>query len=365
MTQRRTQYNPNNNAQRPRNSAEGRGRRTTIKVLTSVICVFLVVLIGTGTYALVLYNRMKNDPTSFFTHNPEPIYTPVTGEDEHVFRPTIRVETDEGHELTGVYDEKIINFAILGVDTASFRSIADTGYQSDVMILVSYNTTKEKISMISIPRDTKAKIRKLDSSGNPTGTITTKINAAYSYGGGRTKYSYNNACHAMSQFLGGIPVQHFIGLDMDGVPRIVDSVGGVEMTLDYSFTSVDSSMTKGKTMRLNGRQALTYVRERKLSGMDGSDTARVLRQQRFLKAFAAEVKQQNVDVLLNQVYPSVAAALDTNMNLEQLGALLMLLNGYDLETMDMYSVPGHWDGTYWVANQKEMDAIIYKVFYEE
>lgn len=91
-------------------------------------------------------------------------------------------------------------------------------------------------------------------------------------------------------------------------------------------------------MKLNGEQALGYVRARKSLG-DGSDTERMDRQQRFLAALAAKVRGN--DVLLNPVklYPVLDAAtssLTTDPGLASLRGLYDLVRG--LRTIPMEKV---------------------------
>ena len=64
---------------------------------------------------------------------------------------------------------------------------------------------------------------------------------------------------------------------MDGISKIADAVGGIEVTLDTSIPGVGS---KGKTVTLKGSKAETYLRDRHNSS--GSDFGRTTHQRDFI-----------------------------------------------------------------------------------
>lgn len=344
-----------------------RPRRTAIKVLTATVCVLMAAIIGYVGSLYFYYKRVWDDPGSFFEVDTTPLY-PKDEHSEHAdqineFKPIIIVKDPEGKEQNYTFNEDIITIAFLGVDTSVHRSITQFGYQSDTMIILAYNKRTAELSMISVPRDTKAVIRRLDSNGNPIGTKITKINAAYSYGFGRTKYSYINACDALSQFCNAVPVKYYLGINMDGVETIVDAVGGVPLTIDYDYSSVDPEMVKGAKLNLTGKQALIYVRMRKLKSMDGSDYMRTYRQQNFVTAFIKKIKSLGMMDLLNNVYPTLTDVIDTNMDIAQLGALANIISKSDIDSIKKYNVEGHWDGTYWIRDEEKWQQVLLDVFY--
>ena len=174
------------------------------------------------------------------------------------------VTATPGPQGTYVYDPDVLNILLIGVDTMEARSI-DFGYQSDVLILFSVNQRTLKASCVSIPRDTYALIDKLKQDGvykTFNGQRWDRINAAYSQGGGARKQSYQNAMRAVSRLFNGIPINFYLGTNMDGLPAIVDALGGVQLTLKNDFTYFDPTMVKGKTMLLNGEQVMYYSRQR-------------------------------------------------------------------------------------------------------
>ena len=64
-----------------------------------------------------------------------------------------------------------------------------------------------------------------------------------------------------------VPVDHYISIDMDGVKTVVDELGGVTITSNGSFITKDSTntyqFTKGEQYKMDGKEALAYMRSRK------------------------------------------------------------------------------------------------------
>ena len=62
---------------------------------------------------------------------------------------------------------------------------------------------------------------------------------------------------ALSYLMGGIPIEYYIGFDMDGMIDIIDCVGGI--TMSVSPDVAQAAQIPSGTYRLDGRQALEYV----------------------------------------------------------------------------------------------------------
>jgi LCP family protein required for cell wall assembly len=96
--------------------------------------------------------------------------------------------------------------------------------------------------------------------------------------------------------LSGIQIHAFAGVGFTGFVDIVDAVGGVELCLEEAIQDDDARIDlPAGCQRLDGADALGYARVRKID----NDLERINRQQRFLRALAAEVASPRV--LLNPV----------------------------------------------------------------
>jgi LCP family protein required for cell wall assembly len=211
-----------------------------------------------------------------------------------------------------------ITVLLLGVD----RSLDLT----DTMIVASVDTVAKTVSMLSIPRDTV-------DIPLPNGTIYRgKLNSLM-YDASRNPARYpgsNGDGHAVLvaavSTLIGQPIQYWAQLDFDGLQKLVDAVGGVDVTVptpicDTTFREYGWngwSIAAGR-FHLNGLQALTYARIRKAPGE--SDFTRAKRQQDVILAIRTAalrggllhdpigVIQALGDTLLTNVPPSILPAV--------------------------------------------------------
>ena len=130
------------------------------------------------------------------------------------------------------------------------------------------------VRRLSILRDTEATI---------PGASTTKINAAYAIGGPALMIK------TVEQFMGNdLEINHVVEVSFENFPRLIDALGGVEVTLKNCLRSEPfgghvTRLKKG-THRLTGKQALRFARVRKnLCAPNETDVERASRQQEVLR----------------------------------------------------------------------------------
>lgn len=236
------------------------------------------------------------------------------------------------------------NILLIGSDSragdGNARYGRDSGTErSDTTILLHLAADRRSATAVSVPRDLMVEVpgcRRAD--GTRTGPVFTMLNYAFEAGG--------SACAVRTvERLTGIRIDHHVVVDFHGFKQIVDAVGGVEVCVKEP---IDDKAARLKLpagrVRLDGEQALGYVRVRKSLG-DGSDTDRMERQQRFLGALVDKVRSN--DVLLNPVklYPVLDAAtssLTTDPGLASLRGLYELargLRGIPTERVQFLTVP--------------------------
>lgn len=120
------------------------------------------------------------------------------------------------------------------------------GERSDSILLV-HEAPNGKTAMISLPRDTYAKI---------PGKGYAKLNAAFSWGGAPLLVrSVEN--------LTGLKVNHYIQVGMSGVAKIVDALGGVNLCWDQSFNDRLTGLAwQAGCHESDGNTALSFSRMR-------------------------------------------------------------------------------------------------------
>lgn len=214
-----------------------------------------------------------------------------------------------------------LNILLVGSDSrVNARQAAAVGARSDQradsLVLVHLPADRQSIYGISIMRDLWVDI---------PGHRAAKINAGLELGGLPLMTRTVEA-------LFGQHIDHTVMLDFEGFAAMTDALGGVDVGVGRPFTStVDTPYYFPPGVnRLNGAQALAFVRERHAFA-DG-DYQRVRNQQTFLKALMAKMAAENrladrstVRQLIATVLPHVT--LDASFTMESLESL-----GYSLRS---------------------------------
>ncbi|MBQ8834405.1 MAG: LCP family protein [Oscillospiraceae bacterium] len=204
--------------------------------------------------------------------------------------PTEAVEFEDHDTTIGGKRSGIINILLIGQD----RRPGEARARSDSMILCSFNKNTKTLTLTSFLRDLYVQI---------PGYQDNRINSAYAAGG---MTLLNDTLE--TNF--GIQVDGNVEVDFSQFAQIVDLMGGVTIELrqdeaDLINKDVGGSLTAGSCL-LNGEQALTYARIRKLDA-DG-DFSRTSRQRKVIDAMIGAYKDSSLTTLLkllDQVLPMV------------------------------------------------------------
>lgn len=173
------------------------------------------------------------------------------------------------------------NILISGIDT--YGSITKVS-RSDVNILVTVNPSTHSILLTSIPRDYYVLL--------PEFNEYDKLTHAGIYG-------IETSVSAVENLL-DTTINYYIKVNFTSLIDIVDALGGITVESNYDFTTQDGyHFTKG-TNKLNGKEALSFARERKAFA-DG-DRIRGQNQELILaslinKAMSASIITNYVDLL--------------------------------------------------------------------
>lgn len=214
------------------------------KKLIYTVVIFAVL----GFFSSWLYN-------SYFTLDPNPQRDP---EEEQAM-----LEEQEKNEIAKQLGEYTV--LLLGVDSPlSFKTRTDT------IMLATIDTETRKARLISIPRDTRVKIK----------GAWDKINAAFVYGG------VDLAKETVEDFL-GVQVDRYVIVNFNSLTQLVDAVGGIEVDVPvrmlYRAENID--LQPGLQV-LNGEDALAYSRYRYT---EEGDIGRAKRQQEVIQILAKKI----------------------------------------------------------------------------
>ncbi|URZ06073.1 LCP family protein [Clostridium felsineum] len=243
-----------------------------------------------------------------------------------------------------------VNILITGIDTGRKESeFGDYSKRNDAIMLLHYDPKDKSANLISVPRDTKVTYE-----GN-----TKKINELSSIGG--PKYLVNAI---KSNF--GINVNYYIQLDYKGFQNIVDSIGGVNVTVNNNMNYDDSNgnihihLNKGENQKLDGKKAEQFIRWEKNNNSSeniDSDLARIRNQQQFVSAVVQNLKRKSMIFKMPSILKAVAKNVQTNMTSSEMYKYAKALAAVKGENLRAKAISGSevyiGGNTYFVYNHKE------------
>jgi LCP family protein required for cell wall assembly len=242
------------------------------------------------------------------------------------------------------------NILVLGSDTRSGGNkelgggTDDGSARSDTAMILHVYEGHKKASVVSIPRDTLIDRPECTDTNGRTHDAASGVmfNEAYGTGG--------SACAVKTvESLTGIRMDHYLEVDFSGFQKLIDELGGVEVTTTKDISDPDSHLDlKAGTHQLNGKQALGLVRTRHGVG-DGSDLGRIQLQQAFIKALLEQVKDINLFGNPKRLYDLANTATKTVTTDSDLGSVNKLmafadgLKGISSKNMNMVTMPVRYD----------------------
>ncbi|MCH4171279.1 MAG: LCP family protein [Lactobacillus sp.] len=251
----------------------------------------------------------------------------------------------DGHKVSAnIKEGKPLSILLLGVDTGAEGRI-DKG-NSDTMILATVNKDKAQTQLVSIPRDTLAKIDHKSSNEFDM----QKINAAYNLGGS------TSAINSV-QNLVNTPIDYYVTIDMGALSKIVDAVGGVDVDVPFSFQYDWRNFKKGP-MHLNGAEALAYSRMR--YDDPENDYGRQKRQQQVIKGIVKSAMSLKTLANFEKIMGTLSKSLATNLTFDD---MVTVYQQYSDATKNIKS--DHLQGrnatidgsSYQVASTKELQRV--------
>jgi LCP family protein required for cell wall assembly len=271
-----------------------------------VVVVALALLGGLGAAGAALYAKSLNDDID----RTDP-FTAITGG-----RPPKAVEGS-------------LNILLVGSDSRDPDAPVDkaSAWRADTIILMHIPASHDKAYLVSIPRDLYVPIPQ--SASADCGDRRAKINAAFAFGG------LPLAVRTVECFT-DVRIDNVVAIDFAGFKEVTDALGGVDLKVERSITSIHKPYRKFKKgmNHMNGAEALDWVRQRK-QFPDG-DFARVRHQQEFLRALMDKATSTGTltnPKKLNAFLQAATKALtvDESMSLVDMALQFRSLRGNNLE----------------------------------
>ncbi len=245
-------------------------------------------------------------------------------------------------------------FLVLGCDWTETK-------QTDVMVVVCMDHKKDKVSMLQIPRDTYIN----------TGY---KINSAYAMAPEGKRL--NAVCQVLSNEL-QIPIDHYVLFSIEAAVKVVDTLNGVKMKLDYPIR-IENPLKFGKyyTLRpdengyvnLSGKDAIGFMRKRKGNEVGyetGSDIDRIKMQRKFYAALFKKLTQMSasqVATIASECMDEVQTSLTYNDALAYAYEVMKM----NMKDVHIFGLPGqgawHNGGSYYSIHKDEYVKMFNKHF---
>lgn len=191
----------------------------------------------------------------------------------------------------------ITNILLLSSDARPGEDVS----RSDSIMILTIDNVHKKLKVTSLMRDMLVKI---DGHGEE------KLNHAFAYGGPtKTIETIQNNF--------GIKLDNYVIVDFNSFVKVIDAIGGIEVTIkDYELDELNKYILDGGgsekdllpapgTYNLNGYQALSYARIRKVG--DG-EYERTERQRAVIQIALEKIKDMSpvkLVALLNELFPYV------------------------------------------------------------
>ncbi len=243
-----------------------------------------------------------------------------------------------------------VNVLLIGIDiTLNNRRQVVPVSRSDTLILVSFDPARDRISGLSIPRDTRAVI---------PGVGVNKINAAYAFGGPSL------TIRTVEDLL-DVPIDYYVKLGPQSFEKIIDAIGGVEVDVEKDMKYTDRwaglyiNLRQGRQV-LNGQQAMQYIRFRHDAL---GDIARVERQQKILLALFHKLKSPTTMLAAPQLLRAFTENTQTSLSMTDLLSLGLFTSRLQASDLSFHTLLGTFGTIYWEPDATRIRQTVLEMFY--
>ena len=201
-------------------------------------------------------------------------------------------------------EDEVINVLLVGTDTRDPN--AEMG-RSDTMMMLSFNQTQKKSTIVSFLRDSLVEI---DGHGR------TRLGHAYAYGGvGLTINTINKTYD--------LDIQKYATINFDNLVSVIDQIGGVEVFISEEeaeyYRKCGMPDIQAGNVTLTGSQALVHARNRTI----GSDFERTRRQRSVMYGVYRKVMQEKDPAAIMSLITYCMDYVKTNMSVTEIYDLAM------------------------------------------
>jgi len=330
-------------------------------ILAIVLGVLLLIIVVGGIFFLANWNRSLGEPLGLPTKtsgtsgslaangsNNETSTNDFAGEGEQTGVITIPTEP-VGEPICG--DTKIMYLLAAGIDSTDPEYLYGL---SDVIRVIRIDFVTPKVTVLTLPRDLEVQIPDLIPSKQAE-IYNAKLNQAYFYGGpGMGFYEGPGGGPGLLArtiaYNYDLYVDHYIAINMVAFEKIVNAVGGVDITLgepvdcrpegaeaidpnnqlpDYFGVGVN---------HMDGEKALTFVRCRARYG----DIVRSEHQSMVLMAIKNKLTSPSLITSIPKLVSTMLDDVQTDLSMAQIQQLTCLLPQLEDDQIQFVRFPDEW-----------------------
>jgi LCP family protein required for cell wall assembly len=325
------------------------------------------ILIGLGLTAMSLMSAVAGALLAVtFSESSLLQQAEFTPEEEAVFsqEETVDLKNLNIPELSRPVNILVLGIKVLTSDLKDRPIEEDLGYHalvnsfeglSDTMLLLRFDPLQKRLSVLSIPRDTQVDLE---------GYGVRKINRANEYGGPAMTAA------TVSELMGGVTIDRYVRVNIQGVEKLIDALGGVTVDVPKDMKYNDFSqhlyidLKKGK-QHLDGDKAVQFLRFR----YDAyGDISRVQRQQMLMRSVVEQAMKPATIVKIPKILSVIQSHLDTNLTVKELMALANFASQTKRSNVQLLMLPGDFSGngrnevSYWLPNDYQIQKIAQQHF---
>ena len=260
-------------------------RKKLLKIGSTVFGILVVLTVVAFIYIKV---AVKPPPITDNRNNPGIVNAAGPNETDNPIESDV-TPSMPGNDETSSRKDLIYTFLLFALDADS--------YNTDVIMVMNFNTTTHKIEVVNLPRDTLANV-----SWN-----LKKANSIYANMMVRNSGKENaqelamQATVEMFSDIIGFEVDYWFIVNMNAFKALVDAVNGIDFDVPVNMNYHDNAAglhivySKG-IQHLNGQQALEVMRFR--TGYSNADIGRINTQQSFLMTAASQIlaKKDSINI---------------------------------------------------------------------
>jgi LCP family protein required for cell wall assembly len=239
----------------------------------------------------------------------------------------LREEETEEEKDDGLDLQQIVE----GQYTVLFMGMDESGNLSDVNWVFQFDLFAGTMNILQIPRDCY-----MPAYANPS---TNKFNSIYGSGQEEGVTQIQRTVNAIQESF-GLVIDCYVKLSCTDIANIVDSIGGIPITLPEEIMYEADKVLKAGEQTLDGQQAEWFVRFRR--EYDEGDIGRVKAQRIFLAAAMEKMLNMSQSELMSamqKIYKNEWIATDLSM--EQISMLAdFAAERLTMESVNVYMVPG-------------------------